>query len=381
MSNTVQETPDKSFPCKECGAFLTFLPGSHSLTCQYCNTINDIEVSNEPIEELDYLSFISNAVNTEAKIEIRTVKCNACGADTSLKPNVAADDCAFCGSPLVVNDAKISNILKPKSVLPFKIEQKEGLKKFKDWIDSLWFAPGKLKKMSQDQRLTGMYMPYWTYDSTTITEYNGYQGIHYHETEHYEDAEGKRQTRTITRTQWYPASGVVQNHFDDVLVLASDSLPREYADALEPWDLHELVPYADQYLSGFKTETYHIDVKQGFDQAKNKMEPTIISTIHQDIGGNEQKIDYKSTNYNNITFKHTLLPVWISAYRYNEKSFRFLINGRTGEVKGERPYSTGKITGAIITGLLVLAAFYLGGVWGGLTMLIIFLILLFAVFK
>lgn len=379
--STILASKDSSFPCKECGAFLTFLPGSNSLTCQYCNTVNEIEVSNEKIEELDYVEFISKAEYSEAKVEIRTVKCNSCGAETTLKPNVAADDCAFCGSPLVVNDAKISNILRPKSILPFKIDQKDGLKKFNDWIGTLWFAPDNLKRMSKDQKLTGMYMPYWTYDSATSTQYSGYQGVHYHETEHYEDAEGRRQTRTITRTQWYPASGVVRNHFDDVLVLASDSLPKDYADALEPWDLHELVPYAEQYLSGFKTETYHIDVKLGFENAKNKMEPTIINTIHQDIGGNEQRIDYKSTEYDQITFKHTLLPIWISAYRYNEKAYRFLINGRTGQVKGERPYSTGKIAGAVITGLLVFAAFYLGGIWGGLIMLLIFLILLFTVFK
>jgi hypothetical protein len=45
----------------------------------------------------------------------------------------------------------------------------------------------------------------------------------------------------------------------------------------------------------------------------------------------------------------------VSAYRYNNKVFQFLINARTGEVQGQRPYSALKITLAVIGGLIVLA--------------------------
>ena len=42
-------------------------------------------------------------------------------------------------------------------------------------------------------------------------------------------------------------------------------------------------------------------------------------------------------------FKHILLPIWIASYRYNDKVFRFLINGQNGQVQGEAPYSWVKI--------------------------------------
>ena len=79
------------------------------------------------------------------------------------------------------------------------------------------------------------------------------------------------------------------------------------------------------------------------------MAAAINQSVMRDIGGDHQRVSTINTTYNHITFKHILLPIWISAYRYNDKVYRILINGRTGAVKGERPYSWVKIT------LLVLA--------------------------
>ena len=51
-----------------------------------------------------------------------------------------------------------------------------------------------------------------------------------------------------------------------------------------------------------------------------------------------------------------LLPVWIAVYLYAGKNWQVLVNGRTGEVVGERPYSVVKIAAAVVAGLVVLAA-------------------------
>jgi hypothetical protein len=54
-----------------------------------------------------------------------------------------------------------------------------------------------------------------------------------------------------------------------------------------------------------------------------------------------------------LTFKHVLLPVWLAAYKYRGKTYRFVVNGQTGRVQGERPYSAFKITVAVIIGLII----------------------------
>ncbi len=116
------------------------------------------------------------------------------------------------------------------------------------------------------------------------------------------------------------------------------------AEKREPWDLHNLRPYQPEYLSGFKVESYTIGIEEGFTEAGNRREPIIKKTIRRDIGGDEQRINTMQTSYSNVTFKHILLPVWISAYHYRDNTYRFLINANTGEVQGKRLYSVIKIT-------------------------------------
>ena len=75
--------------------------------------------------------------------------------------------------------------------------------------------------------------------------------------------------------------------------------------------------------------------------------------IRNDIGGDEQMIESVSTNYSDVTFKHLLLPVYAGAYRYNGKPYQIMVNGRTGEIQGERPYSFWKIA-LLVLSILVL---------------------------
>jgi len=348
--------------CINCGAILNFAPGTNHLKCQYCGAENEIVTEDTPIEEYDFNEAVSSEMNNVDTVQVSTVKCSSCGASTTFQPNISSDMCAFCGMPIVVNETSTATLIKPKSLLPFKITQKEAFEAFLKWIKKLWFAPSDLKKfVTQPDKLKGMYIPFWTYDTDTTTRYRGARGTHYYVTETYTE-NGQTKTRQVQKTQWTPVSGTVYTSFDDVLVSASNSLPVKYVNKLEPWDFNNLTPYDDRYLSGFKTETYQIDLKNGFEIAKKYMEPTIRDLIRRDIGGDEQQIHSFNTQYNNIKYKHLLLPIWISAYRFKKKIYRFLINGRTSEVQGERPYSFWKIffftLGCI--GLFVLLLWALG---------------------
>ena len=167
--------------------------------------------------------FISNNINQQEKQIINTVKCNNCGATTTLKPNLTSDNCAFCDSPLVIKEGSTSTIIKPKYVLPFQIDDKKAHAIFNNWINSLWFAPNDLKKyVSLNEKLKGMYTPYWTFDANTNTDYNGERG------EYYYVGEGNNRKR---ETRWYGIDGKIKHiledfttktHHDDVLSLVSE---------------------------------------------------------------------------------------------------------------------------------------------------------------
>lgn len=350
----------RQFPCKNCGANLHFAPGAQALVCPYCGTTNEIAApADARVEELDYLHALQT-IPPEDLAETITVRCNTCGAETTLQPNVTASRCPFCGSAIVAQ-AVSRRLIKPKALLPFHITHEQAGHSFKAWIGSRWFAPNELKHRARRSEINGVYIPSWTYDSDTTTHYTGQRGDDYWVTESYTvriNGRSERRTRQVRRTRWRYASGTVYEHFDDVLVLASRSLPKGYAEALEPWDLKNLVPYQDAYLSGFVAESYQLDLPQGFEVAKTIMADRIAMLIRMDIGGDHQRISTVDTRYAGVSFKHTLLPVWISAYRFHDRTFRFLVNARTGEVQGERPYSWVKITlliVAILAAVLLIA--------------------------
>jgi len=164
--------------------------------------------------------------------------------------------------------------------------------------------------------------------------------------------------RKVPQIHWTPVSGRVSRFFDDVLIGASTSLPRQIIDALEPWDLEQLIPYDEHYLSGFRSEYYQVELSEGFDYAKQVMDSLIYRDIALDIGGDHQRIHQVQTRHSGTTYKHCLLPVWSAAFRYQNKAYRFVINGRTGEVQGERPYSGWKIGIAVIVALLLAGGIY-----------------------
>jgi predicted RNA-binding Zn-ribbon protein involved in translation (DUF1610 family) len=358
----VSESKQHEIICKNCGAKLIFAPGTDSLECQSCGALNKIEVDEQArmqaFEEIDFNAYINNQISTAPKIDVTTVKCDSCGAEITFDPNVVSSECDFCGSPLVSKEAHTVQVIAPKAMLPFKVTKTEGQDAYKKWLKKLWFAPNKLKSHArQSEDLAGIYTPYWTYDSDTRTDYTGQRGDNYTTTETYYD-QGQQKTRSVTKIRWSYASGRVARFFDDVMVPASDTLPRKYVDKLEPWDLQSLVPYDTKYLSGFKSETYQVDLSKGFELAKGKMDTVIRTDIRHDIGGDHQTISTMNTHYSNTTFKHILLPIWLSAYRYNNKVYRFMINARTGEVQGERPWSWIKITLAILLVIGVIAGLY-----------------------
>lgn len=346
----------QQFPCSGCGATLFWDPGSGSLKCPYCGTENTVAPAADagPVQELDFYGHLRSSLESSETVEALTVRCDGCGAEQVLQPGQTAGTCAFCGAGMVAQ-AVVKRVIKPRSLLPFAVTNQQAGDAFGRWINSLWFAPSDLKQLANRQGLKGVYVPAWTYDCQVDTDYTGQRGDDYWDSETYtamENGQSVTRTRQVRRTRWSSAWGRVHNQFDDVLVLAMQNLPAK-ARHLEPWDLPSLVPYDDRYLSGFVGESYNIDLPTGFELAKQVMAPTIDGTIRHDIGGDHQRISTKDSNYYDITFKHVLLPIWISAYRYQDRVFNFLVNARTGEVQGDRPWSAIKIALAIITALII----------------------------
>lgn len=344
------------FDCRQCGAHLLFAPGEKALKCPHCGTANAIQPGGQAgsVEEQSLVAHLALRAGSEPTIERQMLTCGGCGAQSQLAEHLVADRCPFCAAPLVAADAQVKRLIRPRAIGQFEIPENAAREAFREWIAGLWFAPNALRHAYRaDRGLQGLYIPYWTYDADSSTPYQGQRGDYYYETETV-TRNGTTEKRQVRRTAWTRVSGEVDLHFDDILVRASYSLPPKIADSLGPWRLWQLEPYRDEFVAGLSVEAYQIGLEPGFGSARELMETSIADAIRRDIGGDEQRIDAMTPRYANVTFKHILLPVWLSSYRYGDRSFRFLVNGQTGMVAGERPYSPWKIAGAVLLALLVL---------------------------
>ena len=355
------------FPCPQCGADLRFNPGEGRLVCDHCGYAEPVSPAgprHQPIPETDFRRGVEAALPDTEVETARFSKCSNCGAEVEFDPAVHAAECPFCATP-VVADTGASRHIKPKGVAPFLLSEPEARRAMAGWLGSLWFAPSGLVGYARKGRaMEGIYVPFWTFDADTRSSYTGRRGTVYHETQRVQvrDRNGRSRTedRQVAKVRWTPVAGRVARFFDDVLVLASRSLPQGYTQALEPWDLTRLVPYAPEFLAGFRAEGYTVGIEDGMAEARGHMDRMIERDVRFDIGGDRQEIHAIETEVSAVTFKHILLPVWAAAYRYRGRSYRFVVNGQTGTVKGERPWSAWKIAAAVIIGAVVVIGAFLG---------------------
>jgi DNA-directed RNA polymerase subunit RPC12/RpoP len=336
------------YPCGQCGANVEFAPGTSELQCPYCGARTPIQPTGVRVREHEYTGLPHKPVATIAP---NVLTCQGCGAVT--ESDKLSDRCQFCGAPLVAGSP--GEMVAPEAVLPFVLDRGKMRDELRKWASSRWFAPGSLKKVSEAESSRSTYLPHWTFDAATVSEYRGERGEHYWETETYTE-DGETKTRQVQKTRWWPAHGVVSRSFDDVLVRGTTRVSPNHLDALEPWPLVDAEAYRPEFLAGHETLRYDVEPETGLDNAKGVMAGVIRNDCENDIGGDEQRVHQVSTAYSDVMFKLMLLPVWVACYLHAGKTFTVLVNGRTGEVAGERPYSAAKIAAAVIAAVLVIAA-------------------------
>ena len=339
------------FPCESCGADLEFSIGQQDLKCPYCGFEKQIELHDDAkIVEQDYHATLERLAHQHAEASSdgpanQEVHCESCGGTVMFTGTLTSTHCPWCEAPIQRENIHTATQRIPvDAVLPFLIERSRAQAVLKEWISSRWFAPNEFRRKGIDGKFDGFYLPFWTFDSLTFNAYAGERGEDYTVT-----VDTGKDQRTETRTDWYPVSGKFQQFFDDVLICATQGLPTGLIDELEPWPMERMIPFTQQLLAGLYARTYDVELEPGFDTAQGRIAAEIERQVRRRIGGDRQQVDSIKTRHDAITFKHLLLPIWMLAYRYHDKTFRVFVNAATGEVQGERPYSWAKIS------LLVLA--------------------------
>ncbi len=355
-------TDTRHFPCEGCGADLVFGIGVQALKCSHCGFEKAITVSGEVVER-DFMSGLQKQRqmrNSESQSgsSAEEVECAGCGSKLLFEDGKISSSCGYCGAPL--QNAKAtdgSDRLAIDGVLPFGIDREHARKNLREWVASRWFAPSEFKSRGVQGRFEGMYCPFWTFDAMTASFYRGERGEDYT----VEVGSGDDR-RTETRTRWYRVDGNFQRFFDDVIVPGIRDEFLELMRKIEPWPFTDLQPYDGALLAGKQAKAYDVDLEPAFGDAQRQIDDSIRDEVRRRIGGDRQRVHSVDTSYDAVTYKYVLLPTWSLAYRYNEKTYRVLVNGATGEVQGERPWSIAKIAAAVLSAAAVIGgALYASG--------------------
>jgi len=349
------------------------------VTCEFCGYSKKIEeqqisaqaVSPEAdarnqippvIQEHDLLSFLKQTESQKKRgygLQVKQIKCKNCGAELNIEPHIKATQCTFCGSSTIIEQSiSDSSILTPESVLPFMVDRNTALSIYKKWLSKGWFHPGDLQKRATQANLNGIYIPFWTFDAHVYSNWQAEAGHYYYTDETYYVTSGgrrERRTRRVRKVRWQWVSGQHSAFYDDVLVPASTSVPISMVEKIYPFDTKKLVPYDPRYLSGWGAENYRIELQEGWKMGSEKIYSMERQACAREIRGDTYRNLVVKSTYSGVTFKLTLIPIWISSYIYRGKTFQFLVNGETAKIYGKKPISVLKVILTIFIALLAIA--------------------------
>jgi hypothetical protein len=339
------------------------------LSCAYCGHSAPISVTEEEIQEYDLEAALAEMIEAPQEMgygeEKRSIKCESCGAVNTFDPSVISTECAFCGSNQVVPQDQVAQVVKPETLLPFAVDQDHAVDLFRGWLGRGFFRPNAVRKIARDARakIQGVYLPFWTFDAYTSSQWRAEAGHYYYTTENYSatDERGRRvqRTRQVQHIRWVPASGFLPLSFDDVLVPATRSVDQDMVERIYPFDTDLLVPYEPKFLSGWGAEAYTIDLKDAWVMGQSLIQEDVRAACAREVPGDTYRNLQVRTAFSDMTYKHVLFPVWIASYRYRDKVYHFLINGQTGEVQGEAPISWIKVVLVVMVVLIILSACFL----------------------
>ena len=352
-ADTMKETDRK---CPQCGATMDFDPATGGLYCPYCDYREEIKEENTQGEtvasEQDFASAEFTG-NCDWGVSQKTVTCKSCGAVSVYDALTVANECPYCGSNQVM-EANDVQTLAPNGVVLFKITSKQAGAKFTQWLSHKWFAPKAAKQSAKAESFKGIYLPYWTFDADTETQYTAQYGIDRTE------GEGDKQ-RTVT--DWHNTSGTYNEFIDDQLVAGTGDQNVNMLRRVEPFDTKDNKSYKPEYLAGFLAERYSVGLKDAWEKAKdfirNRLKSAIEGRIMKQYNADRVRNFKGTTTFSNITYKYLMLPVWLSCFTYKGKTYQFIVNGQSGKVGGDYPISPWRVMLAILIAVVIIAVLYM----------------------
>lgn len=328
------------FKCPQCGAATAYSAHDGGLTCTHCGYYEPPQkgVVGKRAEEFEFtVETLERAAHGWGQAR-QELQCQDCAAYTSIPPGTLSHTCPFCGSHKVIQREAPQDVLRPRFLIPFKIEAGACQDIARQWLGSSWMTPKTLRQVANLAGFTGIYLPFWTFDAITQATWQAEVG--HRKTEHYY-SDGRWKTRTTIVWKW--ESGRVQLGHDDLLVEGTARLSALLLDRIKPYDLGQLAPYEPKYLAGFQAKAYDIPLEAAWETARHQMRERTRLACRDQASTSRIRNFSMELDFSQESWRYILLPVYLATYAYHHQNYQIMINGQTGAIAGQRPVDWRKV--------------------------------------
>ncbi len=339
--------------CPRCGANIKFNPTSQKWDCEYCGSSFSLDEYNKEAKK-ENTKKTSNT--TKGKEEYVEYTCQNCGAQIITEPTTSATHCVYCGNTTLIN-SRLEGEFKPDKIIPFKSTKQDAINAYKNIVKKAWFAPKEFSDEKNIEKITGVYVPFWLFDSRSSGRIEAIAHVtHSHRSGDY----------IIKNIDEYLCKREGTQDFIDVPADGSSKFADDIMEGIEPFNAEEYTNFDKAYLSGFVAEKYDQSSEKVRDRAmeriKSTFEQNLRNTIHKGISSVVSS-DYRQKKGE---VEYTLLPVWMLNIKFEDKYYTFAMNGQTKKCIGNIPIDKKRAVGktirtAIIGGLIIGIIAFLGG--------------------
>jgi hypothetical protein len=260
------------------------------------------------------------------------MRCGTCAGSIVYDIKSAAAACMFCGSSSLSAAPTEEPLPTPDAMIPSQVDGTTADGQFREWAQSSWWYPKELRSLRIQTK--AMLLPAWRFYSHLETHWTGLESAG-------------------TRSGKRPVSGLA--HVDThTMVPASGGVSQK--------ELHELVPYDEGAAVGWTPEAAAVpwEPPQLTEQAARLKGHSIMASWH--AGQIQSAEGLLTCNVSPVIddqdIKLFMLPIYIGAFRFRQKPWRFLINAQTGEVVGDAPIDRVKVALVILGTLALILLIY-----------------------
>ncbi len=349
------------YKCPACGGALEFDTATQKMKCPFCDSVFDVSELQQKDEVLDTqqadmgqqpqqdeFNWDSTAGQQWGSGETDNMSvfvCKSCGGEIVGDENTAATSCPYCGNPVVMS-GRLSGMLKPDFVIPFKFDKKSAKEQLKSYVSSKKFAPKTFKSENKLEEIKGLYVPFWLFDS------NINASVQYEGTTVRTWRDSKYQ---YTETSYFDIYRQGNMSFMNIPVDGSTKMPDDLMESIEPFNFGEAVDFQTAYLAGYLADKYDVDMQASIPRANERIKHSAEDTLRGTVQGYSTVVPrFSSVQLLSGTAKYALYPVWILNTKYKDQNYTFAMNGQSGKFIGNLPVDKGKLA-ALFAGVSVAA--------------------------